>query len=83
MFKSMIGERVTVVVASRGDNLLEYVGFLSSESEDAIELTDVDVAYLAVSIQRAFGAANMGKYKDNLNKVIINKRYVISCDTLR
>ena len=83
MFKSMIGERVTVVVASRGDNLLEYVGFLSSESEDAIELNDVDVAYLAVSFQRAFGGASMGKYKDNLNKVIINKRYVISCDTLR
>ena len=83
MYKSLVGEKVTVVVSSRGDNLLEYVGTLSSENEDAIELTNVDISYLMLSIQReVFGglANNMRKYQENLEKVIINKRYVISCD---
>lgn len=83
MYKSLVGEKVTVVVSSRGDNLLEYVGTLSSENEDVIELTNVDISYLMLSIQReVFGglANNMRKYQENLEKVIINKRYVISCD---
>ena len=70
MYKSLVGEKVTVVVSSRGDNLLEYVGTLSSENEDAIELTNVSF----------LGINNMRKYQENLEKVIINKRYVISCD---
>lgn len=41
MFNSLIGERVTVVVSSKAEILLEYTGNLSGESEDAIELTDV------------------------------------------
>ena len=34
MYKDLIGEVVTVVVSSRGDNLLEYIGTLSSEDGD-------------------------------------------------
>jgi len=83
MYKSLIGEKVTIVVSSRGDNLLEYVGTLSNENEDTIELTNVDISYLMLSIQReVFGglANNMRKYQENLERVIINKRYIISCD---
>lgn len=83
MYKSFVGEKVTIVVSSRGDNLLEYVGTLSNENEDTIELTNVDISYLMLSIQReVFGglANNMRKYQENLEKVIINKRYIISCD---
>ena len=83
MYKSFVGEKVTVVVSSRGDNLLEYVGTLSNENEDAIELTNVDISYLMLSIQReVFGglANNMRKYQENLERVIINKRYIIYCD---
>ena len=80
MFKSLIGERVTVIISSRGDNLLEYIGTLSSESEDVIELSNVDISYLMLNFQKGLFGGNINKYKENLEKVIINKRYVISCD---
>ncbi len=80
MFKSLIGERVTVIVSSRGDNLLEYIGTLSSEDEDVIELSNVDISYLMLNFQKGIFGGNINKYKENLDKVIINKRYVISCD---
>ena len=80
MYKSLIGERVTVVVSSRSENLLEYMGKLESESDDTIELTNVDIAYLMLSFQKGFFGGNINKYKENLDRVIINKRYIISCD---
>ena len=80
MYKSLVGEKVTVVVSSRGDNLLEYVGILSSENEDAIELTNVDISYLMLNFQKGIFGGNVNKYQENLEKVIINKKYVISCD---
>ena len=46
MFKELIGERVTIVVSSRGDNLLEYIGTLVSENDQTVELENVDISYL-------------------------------------
>ena len=80
MYKELIGERVTIVVSSRGDNLLEYVGTLVSESNDTLELENVDIAYLMLNFQKGIFGGNINKYQENLSKVIINKRYVISCD---
>ena len=80
MYKSLVGEKVTVVVSSRGDNLLEYIGTLSSESDDVIELTNVDISYLMLNFQKGIFGGNINKYKQNLERVIINKRYIISCD---
>lgn len=80
MYKALVGEKVTVVVSSRGDNLLEYIGILSSENDDAIELTNVDISYLMLNFQKGIFGGNVNKYQENLEKVIINKRYVISCD---
>ena len=80
MFKSLIGERVTVIISSRGDNLYEYVGTLSSESEEAIELSNVDISYLMLNFQKGIFGGDMSKYRENIDKVVINKRYVISCD---
>ena len=79
MFESMIGERVTVIISSRGDNMLEYVGTLSSENEDAIELTGVDISYLMLNIQKGIFGGNINQYKENLDKVVLNKNYIISC----
>ena len=80
MYSSLIGEVVTVVVSSRSDNLLEYVGTLKSESEQAIELVNVDISYLMLNFQKGIFGGNISKYKDNLEKVIINKRYIVSCN---
>ena len=80
MFSSLLGERVTVVVASRGDQILEYVGVLEKEIEDAITLSDVDISYLMLSFQKGIFGRDMNKYKEGLEKVIINKRHIISCN---
>ena len=78
MFKSFIGERVTVIISSRGDNLLEYYGVLKEENEDSIELTSVDISYLMLNFQKGIFGNNINKYKVNLPNVILNKKYIIS-----
>ncbi len=80
MYNNLIGEKVTIVVSSRSDNLLEYIGVLSSESDDVVELKNVDISYLMLNFQRGIFGGNINKYKENLEKVIINKRYIISCN---
>lgn len=80
MYSSLIGEVVTVIVSSRGDNVLEYIGTLKNEDEQSIVLTNVDISYLMLNIQKGIFGGNISKYKDNLEKVIINKRYIVSCN---
>ena len=80
MYKSLIGEQVTIVVSSRGDNLLEYVGTLHSENENSLELKNVDISYLMLNFQKGILGDTINKYKENLDSVIINKRYIISCN---
>ena len=36
MYKDFIGEKVTVIVSSRGEHLLEYKGILKSENENEL-----------------------------------------------
>ena len=80
MYDSLIGERVTVVASSKGSNVLEYVGTLLSEKDDVIELANVDISYLMLDFQRGIFGGNINKYKENLDRVVINKQYIISCN---
>ena len=80
MFKSMMGEKVTIVVSSRGDNLLEYIGTLSNEDENTVELKNVDISHLMLSFQKGIFGNDMYKYKESVSSVVINKRYIISCN---
>ncbi len=79
MYESLIGKKVEVIVSSRGENLLEYRGVLSSENEKEIELSNTDVACLITNFAKGlFGGDNIIKYKTNIEKTIINKKYIIS-----
>jgi len=80
MFSSLIGEKINIVVSSRTDNLLEYTGTLVSENEESIELKDANISYLMLNFQKGIFGNNMNKYKENLEKVIVNKNYIISCN---
>ena len=80
MYSELIGERVTVVVSSKGDTMLEYIGTLVGESDDSIELEKTDISYLMLNFQKGIFGGNINRYKENLDKVIINKRYIISCN---
>lgn len=79
MYQSLIGEKVTVVVSTGGFQLLEYVGTLSSETEDSIELTNVSISYM-FGFVNAWFTNKKSKYEDDVRKVILNKKYIISCD---
>ncbi len=80
MFKSFIGEQVTFIVSSRGNNLLEYIGTLLNETNDTIELANVNISHLVSSFQKGMFGDNITKYKENLDRVIISKQYIISCN---
>ena len=79
MYESLIGEKVIIIVSSRGENLLEYTGTLLADYEDTVELANVDIAYLMLNFQKGIFGGTFNKYQENLEKVIVNKRYIISC----
>ena len=80
MYKYLIGQVVTIVVSSRGQNLLEYIGTLQSENEEAIVLSGVNISYLMANFQKGIFGEGISKYKENLSTVILNKKYIISCN---
>lgn len=80
MFNKFKGEKVTIVVSSRGDNILEYVGTLEEENEDSILMKNVNVSYLMLNFQKGLFGGNINTYKNNISEIIINKKYIISCD---
>ncbi len=80
MFKDFINQRVTLIISSRGDNLLEYVGTLIAEDENSVLLSNVDINYAMLNYQKSIFGGNIFQYKENLSKVVINKKYIISCE---
>ena len=80
MYKDFVGSRVTLVVSSRSENLLEYEGDFIEENDDTIVLANVNIYYLMLNFQKGLFGGNIFKYKENLVKVILNKKYIISCD---
>ncbi len=80
MYNELIGKRVNVIISSRAVNLLEYTGTLVSENNEIIELSNVNISYLILNIQKGIFGDNINRYKENVNKVIVNKKYIISCN---
>lgn len=79
MYKDLINERVTILVATRGDVVLEYEGTLTEENDTEIVLNDASIATMLMSVQVSMFGKNMTKYREDIDKIIINKKYIISC----
>ena len=79
MYKDLINERVTILVATRGDVVLEYEGTLTEENDTEIVLNDASIATMLMSVQVSMLGKNMTKYREDIDKIIINKKYIISC----
>lgn len=79
MYKDLINERVTVLVATKGDVVLEYEGTLTEENDTEIVLNDASIATMLMSVQVSVFGKNMNKYREDIDKVVINKKYIISC----
>ena len=74
LFEFLIGKKVTVIVSSRGEHLLSYVGTLVSE---------VDVSFFGGFYNGAMVVKGMFKpecVENIIDKVFLNKKYIISCN---
>lgn len=80
MYKEFIGEKVTFIVSTRANNVLEYTGTLLNETETSVELSNVSLSFLMLDYQKGIFGKNMNVYKDGIDKVVINKRSIISCN---
>lgn len=81
MYNSFINKEVTVIVASRADSILEYNGLLCEENEKTIKLKNVSINLAMLNFQKNLFGSNMGDYYENIEEMIINKDYIISCNT--
>lgn len=79
MYSDMIGDSVTILVATKGDTVQEYRGILKNEDEKNIMLENVSVGMMLMNLQRGIFGGSASQYKTNVEKVIINKNYIISC----
>ena len=79
MYKELINEEVTVLVATKGDVVLEYKGVLTKETDNEIEISNASVGTMLLSLQRSMFGSNMTQYMSDANTAIINKKYIISC----
>lgn len=80
MFKDLVGEKVTLIISTRADNILEYTGTVLSETESSILLSNVTISFMMLNFQKGIFGNNMNIYKENIDKVVLNKRYIISCN---
>jgi hypothetical protein len=80
MFRNLIGEKVNILTSTRGDYVLEYFGTIISENEESVELSNVDISIMMLNFQKGIFGGNINKYKEDVEKVVINKKYIISCD---
>ena len=80
MYKDLIGEYVTIIVATKAQMLLEYSGKIVEETENAIIMNDVSVNQVMLSFQKNVFGNGISIYKQFISKLILNKEYVISCN---
>lgn len=79
MFKELINCEVNVIVSTKTEMLLEYTGILSNENETSIKLKNANISIAMLNFQKNFFGSNMGAYKQDIDEIIINKSYIISC----
>jgi len=79
MFKDFINEEVIVLVSTKSETVFEYSGILYVENENSIKLKNAEINTVMLNFQKNVFGGGIGNYKQNIDEVIINKEYVISC----
>ncbi len=80
MFKDLIGKQVSVLVATKGDTILEYTGTLVSEESTHIVLENAEIYQMALAAAKSMFGAGMTVIKSNISSININKHFIISCN---
>ena len=75
-----INNEITVMVATKGDRVFEYIGTLSTVEEDSIVLKNVKITLVADEWTKKHALkSGLLYYADEiLEETIINKKYIIS-----
>ena len=79
MYKDFIGKKVTVIITTYGDNLLEYNGYLMNEDDDNLILSNVDMGLVMYKVQRSVFGSGISEYKQSVPKATVNKKYIVTC----
>lgn len=79
MYKDLINNEVVIMVSSRAETILEYTGLLCEENDEVLRLKNVEISQALLNFQKNMFGTGLGSYKQNIEEVILNKRYVISC----
>lgn len=80
MYKSLLNQEVEVIVSTRTEMVLEYNGIFVSEDVNTLVLKNVSITSAMLNFQKNMFGTGLGKYKENIDTVIINKNYIISCN---
>ena len=79
MYNSFINKEVIIIVSSRTENVLEYCGLLCEETENTVKLRNATINIAMLNFQKNIFGSNIGGYQQNIDEIIINKQYIISC----
>lgn len=80
MYSDLINCEVVVIVSTRAETVFEYTGILCADNNTTLKLRDVEINIAMLNFQKNFFGGDMGAYKQNIDEVIINKDYIISCN---
>ena len=80
MYSDLINCEVVVIVSTRAETVFEYKGYLDSETDSTLKLRDAEINIAMLNFQKNFFGGEMGAYKRNIDEVVINKDYIISCN---
>jgi hypothetical protein len=81
--KEFIGEQVFLVVTTKAGHFLEYYGIVEAEDKESVTLKDVIINFGAHSYQTKIVNASIVQYKQNIDKAVVNKEYIVSCNKFK
>lgn len=79
MYNEYVNSEVVVIVSSRAEALWEYSGVLSDIDENFLKLKNVEINQMMLTFQKNMFGSALGSYQKNIDEVILNKNYIISC----
>ena len=82
MFSSFMNKEVVFIISSRNESVLEYRGLLCEESENTVKLKNATINVAMLNFQKNIFGGSIGDYYQNVEEIIINKNYIISCNKI-
>lgn len=79
MYNEFLNNNVTVFVSTRAEQFLEYNGFLESENDYSIVLKNASIKFAMANFQKGMFGGGISTMAENIERIIINKKYIMSC----